>query len=239
MELDVRLFAGLREALGRDKVRVRLPEGARVADLVAQLARENAALAPHVGRFAVAVNLSVAGREQSLHAGDEVALLPPVGGGSRDEPPRDGPSDDLIEIGHAPIDIARLYAFATHPGAGGIALFSGTARDLHEGKAVLHLEYEAYLDMALASFRDLARRTRAHVPDVKKLAIVHRLGHVPIGEASVVVVASCPHRAEAFAACRFAIDELKKSAPIWKKERLGEGGERWVENREGPPRAGP
>ncbi len=140
-------------------------------------------------------------------------------------------TDDLIELTRGPIDIARLYAFATHPAAGGVALFSGTARDHHEGKDVLHLEYEAYDEMALASFRDLAKRTRAHVPDVKRLAIVHRLGHVPIGEASVVVVASCPHRAEAFTACRFAIDELKKSAPIWKKEKLGEGGERWVENK--------
>ncbi len=86
MELEVRLFAGLREALGRDKVSVRLPEGARVADLVAQLAREHAPLAPHVGRFAVAVNLAVASREQGLRAGDEVALLPPVGGGAPGRP---------------------------------------------------------------------------------------------------------------------------------------------------------
>jgi molybdopterin synthase catalytic subunit/molybdopterin converting factor small subunit len=227
VELEVRLFAGLREAVGRDKVRVRLPEGAHVGDLVAQLARDNVALAPHVGRFAVAVNLAVAPREQALERGDEVALLPPVGGGSTD--------DDLVELTHAAIDAARLVAFATHPGAGGIALFLGTARDLHEGKAVLHLEYEAYEEMALASLRALARATREHVPEVKKLAIVHRLGHVPIGEASVAVVASSPHRAEAFTACRFAIDELKKSAPIWKKERLGDGGERWVENRQGPP----
>jgi MoaE-MoaD fusion protein len=82
MELEVRLFAGLREALGRDRLSVRLPEGARVQDLVVQLARDHAPLAPHVGRFAVAVNLAVAPREQPLHAGDEVALLPPVGGGA-------------------------------------------------------------------------------------------------------------------------------------------------------------
>ncbi len=88
MELEVRLFAGLREALGRDRVRVRLAEGARVSDLVSQLARENAALAPHVGRFAVAVNLAVAPRDQVLIAGDEVGLLPPVGGGSTDQPGR-------------------------------------------------------------------------------------------------------------------------------------------------------
>ncbi len=140
-------------------------------------------------------------------------------------------ADDRLELTRAPIDVGALYAWATHAGAGGVALFSGTARDVHEGQSVLSLEYEAYDEMALASFRELARATRARVPDLKKLAIVHRLGPVPIGEASVVVVASCPHRAEAFLACRFAIDELKKSAPIWKKEKLGEGGERWVENK--------
>ena len=113
MELEVRLFAGLREALGREKVRVRLAEGARVSDLVAQLATEHALLAPHVGRFAVAVNLHVVTREAALSAGDEVALLPPVGGGSGD--------DDLIELTKAPIDVGRLYAFAVHPGAGGVA----------------------------------------------------------------------------------------------------------------------
>jgi molybdopterin synthase catalytic subunit len=222
VELEVRLFAGLREALGVERLRVQLDEGARVRDLVAKLAREHAALAPHVGRFAVAVNLAIGESDQVLHAGDEVALLPPVGGGSE--------GDDLLELTREPIDVARLVAFATRPAAGGIAVFLGTARDVHEGKKVLHLEYEAYDEMALASFRQLAQATRARVPALVRLALVHRLGHVPIGEASVVVVASSPHRAEAFDACRFAIDELKKSAPIWKKEKLLDG-ERWVENK--------
>jgi molybdopterin synthase catalytic subunit len=223
VEIEVRLFAGLREALGADRVRIALPEGSRVADLVAALGRDHAILERHAGRFAVAVNLHVAARDQVLHGGDEVALLPPVGGGAA--------ADDLLEIVREPIDTARLLAFATDPAAGGIALFLGTARDHHEGKAVLHLEYEAYDAMALESFREIARATRARVPDLKKLALVHRIGHVPIGEASVAVVASTPHRAEAFTACRFAIDELKAKAPIWKKEKLGDGGSRWVENK--------
>lgn len=229
MEISVRLFAGLREALRRDRVLVSLPDGARVSDLVDQLAREHATLAPHRGRFAVAVNLEVARADQALAAGDEVALLPPVGGGSTDASP------DLLELTKGAIDAARLLAFVTHPGAGGIDLFLGTARDVHEGQDVLRLEYEAYEDMALASFRDLARETRARFPAVKKLAIVHRLGLVPIGEASVAVAVSTPHRVEAFAACRFAIDELKARAPIWKKESLAQGGHRWVENQPSSP----
>src|SRR5581483_11600404 len=100
MEIEVRLFAGLREALGGERLKVRVAEGARVRDLVALLAREHPALAPHVGRFAVAVNLAVAPGEHALHAGDEVALLPPVGGGSSDA--------DLLELTRAPIDASRL-----------------------------------------------------------------------------------------------------------------------------------
>ncbi len=234
MELNVRLFAGLREALRRERLAVSLPEGSCVRDLVARLAQEHPALAPHAGRFAVAVNLAIAPPEHVLAAGDEIALLPPVGGGSTsDSPPADAPpTDDLVELVKGPIDLAKLVAFATHPGAGGISIFMGTARDVHEGKDVLRLEYEAYEDMALASFREIAKATREKVPATKRIAISHRLGLCPIGEASVIVVASCPHRTQSFDACRFAIDELKAKAPIWKKELLAEGGARWVENKE-------
>jgi molybdopterin synthase catalytic subunit len=221
VDLEVRLFAGLREALGAERLRVRLADGATVADLVARLSREHPELAPHAGRFAVAVNLHVASPEHALRAGDEVALLPPVGGGSTD--------DDQVALTHERIDAAALLAFVNHPGAGGVSLFLGNASDLHDGRRVLRLEYEAYEAMALASLRDLAARTRERFPDVKKLAIVHRLGDVPIGESAVAVVVSCPHRAEAFLACRFAIDALKRDAPIWKKE-VFEDGARWVEN---------
>jgi molybdopterin synthase catalytic subunit len=226
VDLSVRLFAGLREALGRDHVTATLPEGARVRDLIAKLSTDHPTLAPHAGRFAVAVNLSVARPDDVLNAGDEVALLPPVGGGA---PASDA---DLVELVKGPIDLAKLVTFATHPGAGGISIFMGTARDVHEGKSVLRLEYEAYEDMALASFREIALETRAKVPSLKRLALSHRLGVCPIGEASVIVVAACPHRAQSFEACRFAIDRLKEKAPIWKKEQLAEGGTRWVENKE-------
>ncbi|MBI3725472.1 molybdenum cofactor biosynthesis protein MoaE, partial [bacterium] len=188
LELSVRLFAGLREAIGRERVSVKLARGARVSDLVDALAREHPQLERHRGRFAIAVNLEVARGDLPLAAGDEVALLPPVGGGSQ---------DDLLELTREPIDVNRLVAFATHASAGGIAVFLGTARDVHEGKRVLRLEYEAYEDMARASFRELARSTRERVPSLVRLALVHRLGLVPIGEASVAVVASTPHRAEA------------------------------------------
>jgi len=222
-ELSVRLFAGLREAIGRERVSVRLRPGSRVSELLDVLANDHPQLARHRGRFAVAVNLEVAGQDRALVPGDEVALLPPVGGGSKDD-------QDLLFLTREPIDTARLIAFATDPRAGGISVFLGTARCVHEGKSVERLEYEAYEDMALASFRELARATRERVPDLTKLAIAHRLGLVPIGDASVAVVASAPHRAESFLACRFAIDELKAKAPIWKKELLVDGGSRWVEN---------
>jgi molybdopterin synthase catalytic subunit len=223
VDLEVLLFAGLREALGRDRLRVSLPEGARVRDLLDRLGRENAALATR--RFAVAVNLHVATPDHLLEGGDEVALLPPVGGGS---------TDDLIEIVDGAIDAAGILAFVNHTGAGGVNLFLGTARDVHEGKAVERLAYEAYRPMAIEVLRELARETRELFPTVKRVALVHRLGVVPIGEASVAVAVSAPHRDESFRACRHAIDALKARAPIWKKEDLREGGARWVENESSP-----
>jgi molybdopterin synthase catalytic subunit len=230
IEIDVLLFAGLRETLGRDRVRVELPDGARVRDLRERIAALHPMLAARLGAIAIAVNLDVAAPERPLAPGDEVALLPPVGGGAADDD--DDDEGTLIALTEEPIDVARILAFVGDPSCGGVALFLGTARDVHDGRAVARLEYEAYPAMATKVLGELARATRARVPDVRKLALVHRLGLVPIGEASVAVAASAPHRAEAFDACRFAIDELKAKAPIWKKERFREGDARWVENRE-------
>jgi molybdopterin synthase catalytic subunit/molybdopterin converting factor small subunit len=221
--LKVRLFAGLREAVGREVVEVALDEPARVRDLLARLGADHAVIGKRAGTFAVAVNLAIATPEQSLAHGDEVALLPPVGGGS---------SDDLIELVSTPIDSNKLLAFVNHPGAGGVTLFLGTARDVHEGRSVVRLEYEAYATMAVQVLTEIARDTRSLFPAVKKLALSHRLGLVPIGEASVAVAVSTPHRDESFRACRHAIDTLKAKAPIWKKEVLAEGDARWIENKE-------
>jgi molybdopterin synthase catalytic subunit len=140
-------------------------------------------------------------------------------------------SDDVIRLQPTPIDIAAVHDAVRDRRCGAVCCFEGTARDVHEGRPVASLAYEAYEAMALEALAAVARDVRARVPAVVKLCLVHRLGLVPLAEASVAVAASAPHRAEAFEACRLGIDLLKARAPIWKKESYQDGGDpRWVEN---------
>jgi molybdopterin synthase catalytic subunit len=134
----------------------------------------------------------------------------------------------VAELVNQPIDVARLLVEARRPDCGAVALFLGTTRDHHDGRRVVRLAYEAYEPMAVAALERLEREAvaRHHVAACR---IVHRLGEVPLAEPSVAVVVAAAHRGEAFDACRWAMDELKRSAPIWKKEFFAEGGEAWVE----------
>jgi molybdopterin synthase catalytic subunit len=141
---------------------------------------------------------------------------------------------------HEPIDLAALQA--TCPGDGALCLFVGVVRNENEGRPVLHLEYEAYEEMALAVLEEIAGEARRRWP-VSEVRIVHRLGRIEIGEASVAVAVASPHRGEAFEACRYAIDTLKATAPIWKKEFYADGAV-WLEGpggcaREEAPKAAP
>lgn len=134
----------------------------------------------------------------------------------------------MAELVHAPIDVAGLIARAARPDCGALAVFLGTTRDHHEGRRVVRLAYEAYEPMAIASLEALERAARERF-GVASCAIVHRLGDVPVAEPSVIVLVSAPHRAAAFDACRWTMDELKKSAPIWKREHFEDGGAEWVQ----------
>ncbi len=136
----------------------------------------------------------------------------------------------MAELTHAPIDAAALQRAAARPDAGAIVVFLGTTRDHHEGRRVTRLEYEAYAPMALAAMAAIEEGAGERF-EVLSCAIVHRLGEVPPAEASVVVVVAAAHRGPAFDACRWAMDELKRSVPIWKKERFDDGGEEWVQGR--------
>ncbi|MFQ5850646.1 MAG: molybdenum cofactor biosynthesis protein MoaE [Candidatus Binatia bacterium] len=129
------------------------------------------------------------------------------------------------------INVQELVSFVSDPGAGAIATFVGTARDHNDGRRVLSLEYEAYPEMAEKELARLADEAKGKW-EICRMAIVHRVGRVQIGEPSVIVAVSAAHRREAFEACRFAIEELKKTVPIWKKEVL-EGGEVWIGTRPG------
>ena len=152
--------------------------------------------------------------------GDEVAFIPPVSGGAH-------AVGVFFEITAQPLDARRLEAAVAHAGAGAICTFTGVVRDSSRGRSVTHLEYEAYADMAKAEMQKIAQEIAQNWPEAR-VAMAHRTGRLEIGEASVVVSASCPHRAEAIAACKWGIDRLKESVPIWKKEHAADG-TFWIE----------
>ena len=135
---------------------------------------------------------------------------------------------DHFHIGFAPLSLDEVYQLADDPRNGAIALMSGTVRQQTDGKAVRYLEYQAYEPMAIHIFRQISEQIRQQWPDTNRIVIHHRVGSLEIGEISVLIAIGCPHRGEAFAACRYAIDTLKHQAPIWKKEHWFDGSSTWV-----------
>jgi molybdopterin synthase catalytic subunit/molybdopterin converting factor small subunit len=206
MRVKVRLFAGLRERAGAAERE--LDGVTRVSDVWPALG-----LGDEPEGLLYAVNRRYAEREQELADGDEVALIPPVSGGA-------------FRVREEPLSLEAVVDEVTDESAGAVATFLGTVRRESRGRTVLYLEYEAYAEMAedvmaqIAS--DLERRY-----DLWAVAIHHRIGRVEIGEASVAIAVSAPHRQDALAACKDAIDTLKQTVPLWKKE-VYEGGEEWL-----------
>ena len=137
-------------------------------------------------------------------------------------------SKDHFHIGFAPLSLDEVYQLADDPRNGAIALMSGTVRQETDGKAVCYLEYQAYEPMAMQVFRQIADQIRQQWPETNRVVIHHRVGSLIIGEISVLIAVGCPHRSEAFTACRYAIDTLKHQAPIWKKEHWADGSSSWV-----------
>ena len=137
-------------------------------------------------------------------------------------------SQDSFAITLAPLSVDEIYQLADDPANGAIVVMSGTVRNQTDGQPVVSLEYQAYQPMAIAIFQSIAAQMRATWQDVNRVVIHHRIGHLKIGEISVLVAVGCPHRSEAFAACRYAIDTLKHNAPIWKKEWFANGASTWV-----------
>jgi MoaE-MoaD fusion protein len=212
MRITVRLFAALRERAGWSQRELELPDGAVVADVWPALE-----LGAEPPGLAYARNREYAGRDTAVATGDEVAVIPPVSGGA-------------FAIGPAPLDLDTVVAQVADPAAGAIATFVGTTRTHSRGRTVVHLEYDAYPEMAESEMARIADEVKAR-HDVLHVAMAHRTGHVPIGEASVVIAVSAAHRGPAMDACREAIDTLKRTVPVWKKE-VFEGGEEWI-GREG------
>ena len=137
-------------------------------------------------------------------------------------------SQDSCRLSFAPLLLDEVYNLADTGANGAVVLMSGTVRNQTAGKPVLYLEYQAYEPMAIATFRQIAQYIRKEWPETNRVVIHHRTGKLQIGEISVLVAVGCPHRAEAFAACQYAIDTLKHNAPIWKKEFWADGSSQWV-----------
>ena len=204
----VRFFAGLREQAGTSGREVELPDGSAVRDLWPRLD-----LGDEPPGLLYAVNRSYAGPEHPLSEGDEVALIPPVSGGA-------------IRLTEGPVNLTSVVVAVVDEQAGAIATFLGTVRAQSRGRDVIALEYEAYAEMAESVMAEISEELRARY-DLCKIAITHRLGRVEVGETSVAIAVSAPHRQDALAACADAIEALKARVPLWKKELYADG-EEWI-----------
>ncbi|MEL6185764.1 MAG: molybdopterin converting factor subunit 1, partial [Myxococcota bacterium] len=209
MQIEVRLFAVCRERAGRDRLTIEL-EGqgpATVDELLEAIAQAEPALAPVLPAVRVAVNQSFVKGDGAVSAGDEVALIPPVSGGA---------GVLLADVRDTPITLAEVEAAVASGSAGALCGFVGTVRDHTGPHAVVALEYEAYREMAEKVLRSIGAEVCERFPKAR-VAMLHRVGRLEVGEASVAIAVSSPHRAEAFDGCRHVIERLKEDAPIWKK----------------------
>lgn len=223
MQVRVIPFGILKDWMGATAKTVELADGARVSDLLGQLS-EGAPAATLKG-IAVSVNAEYATASQVLREGDEVGLLPPVSGGcaeTEQSASAKAKEYEFTALTREAFDAQALIAAAKRPEDGAVVVFDGIVRDNSRGRRTLHLDYEAYEEMAAKQMRALAAEARSRF-GVRQVTIVHRLGRLQIGETSVLIVVSSAHRAQAFDACRWVIDTLKTTVPIWKKETFADG----------------
>lgn len=215
MRVKVKFFASYREAVGKQEIEAELPEGATVTDLWQYMASKYPGLPAARRWVAAAVNRRYVSPSIELAEGDEVVFMPPMSGGS-----------DVFEITAEELTADPVLDEVVDEATGAVVVFVGTVRAFTDDKEVAALEYEAYQEMAEPKMAEIAREIRDKW-DIRHIAIRHRTGHMEVGEVSVVIAVSASHRKEAFAACQYAIDRLKETVPIWKKE-IGPGGEEWV-----------
>jgi molybdopterin synthase catalytic subunit len=235
----VLFFGVLKDLLSSSGEAVTLPEGATVAQLMEQLRdgvsthhRAGSTGHPVWSALAVAVNREYAAASAVLHDGDEVALLPPVSGGADV-----AAAAPIVALTRERIDRDALVAALQQPGDGAVVVFDGIVRDNTRGRKTLYLDYEAYEEMALEQMQKLAREAGERFA-IDRVGVVHRLGRLEIGESSIVIVVTSAHRAAAFDACRWLIDTLKRTVPVWKKEHFTDGAV-WKDGEPFPPELQP
>jgi molybdopterin synthase catalytic subunit len=211
MRVRVLFFGMLKDLVGKSNDLLDLPEGASVRDLLSHYASQSPALKEAMASLAVAVNREYAGPGTLLKSDDEVALLPPVSGGS-----------SKASIRRDPIDTQQVLDGIKRGEDGAVLVFEGIVRNQTRGCKTLYLDYEAYEEMALSQMEALAEQALKQF-QIRDVALVHRLGRLEIGETSVLIVVASAHRAATFEACRWLIDTLKRTVPIWKKEYFEDG----------------
>lgn len=216
MRVRCLLFGAARQAAGTADVELELAEPATAEDVVAAAVERYPELGPIRAKLSVAVNRKVVEMGARVQAGDEVALLPPMGGGA-----------PAVGFRVGPLDVNEVIGEVQRPEAGAVVAFVGTVRSSNQGKQVERLVYEAYEKMAAEKMYEVAERIEASFEGVR-VAGLHRVGRLEVGEVSVVLAASAPHRAEAFEACRAFIEGLKEEVPVFKKEFFADGTEQWV-----------
>jgi MoaE-MoaD fusion protein len=222
MRVRVLFFGQLKEITGVEQEDAELSEGARVQDVFERYGRRFPKLASFRASIAASVNQEYATWRAPLSSGDEVAFLPPVSGGQQA-----AVDEDIFQIVRDAIRPQEIIESLKRPEDGALVIFDGFVRNSFKGRPTLYLEYQAYESMALAKMREIGTEIRTKFP-IHRLAMVHRLGRLEIGETSVFIAVSSEHRSAAFEACRYAIDTLKRVVPIWKKEHFA-GGAVWAD----------
>ena len=233
MRLHLRFFAAAADAAAARTLEWEVPDGATVADLRRTLAERLPALSRLAPLVLVAVNREYVPPDHPLREGDEVALIPPVSGGDGGDGPaafRD--ETGLYEITPDSLSGDAVAARVVNPYAGAAVVFLGTVREFTVNRRTVRLEYEAFAEMAVQKMKEIGDEVESRWKGAR-VAMSHRVGPLAISEVSVAIAVATPHRAEAFEACRFAIDRLKQIVPIWKKE-VWEDGSEWVGSQTGP-----
>jgi molybdopterin converting factor subunit 1 len=215
VKIHVKLFASVREIVGHRELVLEVPAEFKASGLPERLAVDYPRLGTLMSSLKIAVNHEYVEGDRVLAEGDEVALIPPVSGGR-----------DAFEITERPLSLDALAARVGQTTSGAIASFLGIVRGYARGRQVDHLEYDAYAEMAVAKMRQIGEEIRTRWP-VDRVAMVHRVGRLTVGEASVAIAIAAPHRHEALHACAYAIERLKQIVPIWKKEVWSDGAE-WI-----------
>jgi molybdopterin synthase catalytic subunit len=226
MDLEIRLFATLKDQVGHKTISITIAEPADVRDLFAAVSKSYPKLAPSLPTVLVAVNRTYAGEETPIHSGDEVAFFPPVSGG-------DNSSPTFFAVTTERVDLDDIHTRLTRSDVGAIVTFSGSVRGQTQREGLpsttLYLEYESYQEMAELKMAQIAREIWARWPLVMGIAIVQRVGKLSIGEVTTIVACAAAHRDQgAFEAARYGIDRLKEIVPVWKKE-VGDDQSIWIE----------